>query len=68
MFTLPPDHMDHYRDLILAITSEEVIATAIRAIDPDHLAITVVGDAEKIRPGLEKLMPVEVFDVAGNPK
>lgn len=68
LFRLPHDHMDHYRDRILAVTSREVIATANRAIDPDHLVITVVGDAEKIRPGLETLMPVEIYDVMGTPK
>jgi zinc protease len=57
---LPKDHLRQYLAGVKAATDEGVIATAKRLMDPEHLIIVVVGEAEKIKADLEKIAPVTV--------
>jgi zinc protease len=42
-YDLGLDYFRTYADLIRAVTEEEVLATAQKYLDPDHLAISVAG-------------------------
>ena len=50
---LPLDELDRYRPAIEAVSDAEVRAVAAEHIQPDELAIVLVGDADAIIPGLE---------------
>ncbi len=62
IYDLPDDYFDRYRERILAVTPEEVQRVARAHLQPERLAIVVVGDAAAIVAGLEQLGvgPVQV--------
>jgi zinc protease len=62
VFDLPTDYFQHYRDRIGQVTREDVHRVAREAIQPDALAIVVVGDAKLVEEPLRQLGigPVEV--------
>lgn len=62
VYGLPGDTWAGYRDRIRAVTVDSTWAAARTHVRPDELAVTVVGDASAIVPGLEglDLGPVEV--------
>ncbi len=67
---LPADHFDTYQRRILAVTAADVQRAAKKYIDPDHLAIIVVGDRSIIEPQitalkLGKIEYLSVEDVLG---
>jgi zinc protease len=51
--SLPDDELTRYRPLIEAVTTESVQTAARDHIDPDRLAIVIVGDADAIAHDLE---------------
>ncbi len=60
LYSLPEDHFERTLARATAVTPEECIALAKATIDPTKLVVVVVGDAEKLKNGLEKLAPVTV--------
>ncbi|CAN5777143.1 hypothetical protein BH23GEM8_BH23GEM8_03210 [soil metagenome] len=54
-YRLPLDYFDDYRDRILAVDADSVLAAARARILPDSVAIVIVGDAGGIRSSLEEL-------------
>jgi zinc protease len=64
VYDLPDDYFDTYRDNVLAVTAEDVRTAAQRFLDPEGLAIVIVGDAESLRPSLEDLDLGEIRVVA----
>jgi zinc protease len=50
---LPDDELARYRPLVEAVTAEDVQTAALEHIDPDRVAIVVVGDADAIASDLE---------------
>lgn len=66
-FRLPLASVQRERDAIAALSARDVQQAARRYLDPDHLTIVVVGDAQAIRPGIEALGlgPVELRDAEG---
>jgi zinc protease len=67
---LPLDYHNHYVDRVLAVTTADVERAARRYVDPESLAIIVVGDRQVIEEQIrrEALGPVrllEVTDVLG---
>jgi zinc protease len=68
LYGLGADHMDAYRDRILAVTSADVERVARAHVDPERMVITIVGDAQEIEAPLRKLYPVTVYDVMGEPR
>ncbi|HET8649080.1 MAG TPA: pitrilysin family protein [Gemmatimonadales bacterium] len=68
-FGLPLNYYNDYTNRIMAVTREQVQRAAQQYLQPDHLAVVVVGDVAKIRPGIEALHlgPIELRDVHGNP-
>ena len=50
-----------------AITKDDVHRVARKYFDPAKLAMVVVGDQKSLRDGLDKIAPVELRDLEGNP-
>ncbi len=54
-FDLPDDYFNDYVPSVLAVSKEDVERVARQYIDPDNIAIVVVGDREKIEAGIAAL-------------
>ena len=66
-YDLPLDYRRQQKSLLLETGRETLNDLAGRLIDPENMAIIVVGDVEEIRPLLEPLgMPVRLLDEDGN--
>ena len=66
---LPADYYDKVTANMLGVTLGQANAATQKYIDPDHLAIVVVGDRLQIESRLRaaNIAPVVVVDVNGNP-
>jgi zinc protease len=67
VFGFPDSYVAEYPHKIAAVTKDDVRRVARKYLDPDHLAIVVVGDRKSIEGPLAKLAPVEVRDLEGDP-
>jgi zinc protease len=54
-FGLPADYFDTYRQNIAAVTTQSVLDAARKHVIPERLQVTVVGNADLIREGIEHL-------------
>src|SRR5262249_21178371 len=54
------DYWDRYPAKMMAVTSAEIQAVAQKYMDPNRVLVVAVGDASKIRAGLEKFAKVEM--------
>jgi zinc protease len=63
-YGLPLDYFDHYRERVLSVNAESVLAAARERILPDSVAIVVVGDAGAVRTALEDLDlgPIQIIN------
>ena len=66
---LPEDYYQQFIRAVNAVTKDDVVRVAQKYIDPDHLAIVIVGDREKIEGPLTatKIAPIVRLDVNGDP-
>ncbi|MEJ2535282.1 MAG: insulinase family protein, partial [Gammaproteobacteria bacterium] len=66
-YDLPLDYRSRQNEILREeVTQEELNALAARLIDPDNMAIVVVGDEDEIRDDLEALgMPIVELDEDG---
>ncbi|HEX6057389.1 MAG TPA: pitrilysin family protein [Gemmatimonadaceae bacterium] len=66
---LPLDYYDGYVQRIDAVTQDDVRRVARRYIDPEGLAIVIVGDRATIEPGLRALGvgDISIRDLRGEP-
>jgi zinc protease len=64
-YKLPADYWDRYAERVMAVTKDQVQATARRYLAQDRLQIVVVGDPEQVTEPLKKLGPVEAYDENG---
>lgn len=66
---LPEDYFQQFARDVHAVTKEDVVRVAQKYIDPDHLAILIVGDRAKIEAPLAAthIAPIVVLDADGNP-
>lgn len=55
------DYLERLLDTVAATTPEACMNLVDETIEPGRMVIVVVGDAEKIREGLEAIAPVEVI-------
>lgn len=55
VYDLPLDYFEGYRDRILEVGAEQVLAAARTHLRPDELAVVIVGDAATIVAPLEEL-------------
>jgi zinc protease len=69
LFGLPDSEIGNYLTQIARVKPDDVTRVAARYLSPENLAIVVVGDLAKIRPGIEALNlgPVTVLDAEGKP-
>ena len=65
-FGLPAGYFNEFIGNILAVTREDVLRVARDYIDPERVAVVVVGDRSKIEAGLQSLQfgPVKIMSVA----
>ena len=64
LYDLPDDYFSTFIPRTLALTETEVMAAAVKYIDPARLIAVVVGDREKLMPSLKTLELGDVADVA----
>jgi zinc protease len=66
---LPDDYYQVFMRSVNAVTRDDVVRVAQKYIDPQHLAIVIVGDRSKIEAPLAatKIAPVVILDADGNP-
>ena len=66
---LPEDYYQQFAKAVNAVTQDDVVRVAQKYIDPDHLAILIVGDRAKIEGPLAAttIAPIVVLDLDGNP-
>jgi predicted Zn-dependent peptidase len=66
---LPEDYYQQFSRAVNAVTKDDVVRVAQKYIDPEHLAIVIVGDRARIEALLAatKIAPVVVLDASGNP-
>lgn len=62
---LPPGELAQYRDKLLAVTAEQVLATAQRHLLPASVHVVIAGDAEKVYESLTSIAPVTVYGADG---
>jgi predicted Zn-dependent peptidase len=68
-YNVPVSFYNSYTQGIAAVTQADVQRVAQKYIDPDKLAIVIVGDRKSIAPGLKatKIGDVVVVDITGRP-
>jgi predicted Zn-dependent peptidase len=64
LYDLPDDYFTTFVPKVLALTEDQVTATAAKHIDPSKLLTVVVGDREKLMPSLKALDMGDVSDVS----
>jgi zinc protease len=67
IYGLPDSYLTDYTRKVAAVTKDDVRRVARKYLDPDRLAIVVVGDQKTLRDPLAKLAPVEIRDLEGEP-
>jgi zinc protease len=65
---LPEDYYQQFAKAVNAVTKNDVVRVAEKYIDPDHLAIVIVGDRATIAEPLAatKIAPIVLLDLDGN--
>ena len=66
---LPQDYYQNFARSVRAVTKEDVARVANKYIDPDHLAIVIVGDRKQIEGPLKAtgIAPLVLLDLNGDP-
>jgi zinc protease len=64
VYGYPADFLERYRAGVEKVTSADVERVARKYIQPDNLAIVVVGNSSEITPPLASLGKVEILDLA----
>jgi len=66
---LPEDYYQSFVTRVNAVTKDDVLRVANKYIDPQHLAIVIVGDKSKIEGPLAatKIAPIVYLDLNGDP-
>ncbi len=68
-YNLPADYVKQQNEILKNITSQQINAVAKKYLDVDKMNILLVGDKEKIMPGLKKLgYEIIELDTEGNLK
>jgi zinc protease len=69
VYELPEDYLQTYREKIAEITIDDVASAARKYVQPETLAMVVVGDAADILPQVrDYVQKIEIFDTEGNPR
>jgi zinc protease len=64
---LPSDYYQKYVQRISAITGNDIASVATKYVDPENLAIVIIGDRKVIEPGLRaaNVAPIVIVDENG---
>lgn len=69
LYDLPDDYLQTYRDNVNAVSIEDVARAANKYIQPEKVALVIVGDAEEILTQVKEYSEeIEIFDTEGNPQ
>ena len=69
LYGLSDDYLQTYRDKVNAVSVDDVAQIANKYVEPDKMAIVIVGDAEEMLPQVRSYADdIEVFDTDGNVK
>jgi predicted Zn-dependent peptidase len=65
---LPLDFYEQYMNRLSALSAADAAAAARKHVDPDHLAVVIVGDRRLIEPALRaaNIAPIVIVDEIGN--
>ncbi|MDL1893031.1 insulinase family protein, partial [Sphingobacteriales bacterium CHB3] len=65
IYNLPDTYFNNYTKNILAVTKDDVVRVAKKYVDPDKIAIVVVGDMSKVEAGIIALNlgPIEKLTI-----
>jgi hypothetical protein len=64
---LPADYLQTYRDNVEAVSADDVQRVANKYIQPDRVAIVLVGDAKDVLPQARTYTDqINIFDTVGN--
>lgn len=66
LFDMPADYLETFTKKIMAVEAADVQRAANRVIQSKDLVITAVGDASKIKSGLETYGTIELYDANGD--
>ena len=67
-YNLPANYTQQQNKILAGLTREQVNASAKKWLNPEKMNILLVGDKEKIYPGLQKLgYEIVELDVDGKP-
>ena len=64
-YNLAADYWDRYAASVMAVTKEQVQASAKKYLSEGRLQIVAVGDPARVSDALKKLGPVETYDADG---
>lgn len=64
---LPEDYLETYRELVRALSADDVLAAARRHFDSANSQIVVVGDREQVLEQAALFGHLEIFDTNGQP-
>ena len=68
LYDLPTDYFDSYRERIAEVTAEDLTRVARTYLNPDKLAIVIVGKARDVETTLAALeTPLGLYDISGQP-
>ncbi len=69
LYGLPDDYLQTYRENVNAVTVEDVWQMAEKYIEPDKMAIVIVGDGREVLEQSKSFASeIEIFDTEGNNK
>lgn len=68
VYGLPDTYFNDYIGKVNAVTLDDVNRVATKYLDPDKMAIVIVGDRKVVEGGLKELgYPITILDTEGNP-
>ena len=71
VYDLPDNYFNEFISKVNAVTLEDVDRVAKQYLDPDNMAIVIVGDRKVIEPGLSQIdkwgTAIHYLDADGNP-
>ena len=62
LYKLPVDYFKTYVGRVTSVSADRIKLLADKYVNPAGLTVVVVGEAKEIKPALEKLGPVVVYD------
>ena len=67
VYGLSDSYFNDYIAKVNAVTLDDVNRVAKKYLDPEKMAIVIVGDRKVVEPGLKELgYPINILDVDGN--